>query len=351
MPTLQLGRVEGLQISGGGVAFPERTLSNLDVLRALPARAWRRERVPAEEELQFLADGAAQTLGVRHRAWAHLVGESFDAGSDDSATLSIRAGRAALSDAGVGAAEISLLLVATSTPNRMTGTVSAQVGEALGLDAACLDLRAGCSAGLFALAQAALHLQAGVEHVLVIGSETFSKVIPPESKATAMALGDGAAAVVLSRGPGAMLSAALRTEGGLRHLVSTPGVLPPSQVDLDAGRYFLTGDAEGLTRAAADRYLVAIEQALRKAGLASGQVDLFVPHQTSLPLIDEVAARVGIALERTVRAVDRHANVGAAGVLTALVEARAARAFSRGQKLLLAAVGGGVSSGAMVIEC
>jgi len=354
MPAAQIGPIPDVAVLGGGTAFPRRTLDNLAVLRSLPAAARRPRATPVtDEELAFLASGMEQTLGVRERAWAHLPGAPLDHAVEESTLdLAVGAARCALDDARTGAGEVGLILCATSTPHRMTSTLSAQVAAQLGADCACFDARTGCSGGLFALATAALYLQAGVERVLLVGAETFSKIIPPAHKVAALALGDGAGALVLGRRAGASLDAAwMRTDGALGKLISTDGALPPTAEEIARGGYELSGQPEELSRAVPGKYAEAIAGALERARLDGARVDLFVPHQTSRALIEEVAGVARIPRERAYINVEKHANVGAAGWMVALVEARAAGRCPPGTRLLCAAVGGGMSWAAAVLTC
>ncbi len=354
VPPVELGPVENFGVLGAGTAFPPRTLTNEDVLRALPASAWSsRGRLPDDAQIRFAASALEDTIGVRERAWAHAVGQPLR--HDDAITsvdLSIQAARAALRDAGMEAGELALILCATSTPHRMTSTVSAAVGAALGARAACMDTRTGCSAGLFALATAALYHAAGVGPALVIGAETFSKVIPAESRVAAVSLGDGAAALVVGRKPGARLeSVFLETDGTLGRLITTDGALPPTPEEIARGGYVLSGMPEDLARTVPEKYLGAIVPTMRRAGVQPGEIDLYVPHQTNRAVIAEVASNVGIGPERTWNHVERHANVGSAGWMVAFAEARAEGRVKPGERVLVAAVGGGMSWAAGLLRC
>ena len=231
----------------------------------------------------------------------------------------------------------------------MTSTVSAVVGHRIGaLGAACMDVRSGCSGGLFALATAASLLQVGDGPALVIGTETFSKVIPAVHKMAALSLGDGAGAVVVAKGKGRLLGIALETDGAFGHLITAEGALPPTHEEIDQERYQLSGDPVELTRLVPERYASAIACAL--GSVKPDEVDLFVPHQTSVPLISEVVRRSGVPIERTFINVSAHANIGAAGWLVALAEAAQEGKVLDGAKLLIAAAGGGLSWGAALLE-
>ncbi|MCA1826473.1 MAG: 3-oxoacyl-ACP synthase III family protein [Myxococcales bacterium] len=346
MAALEIGPIEEVCVLGGGTAFPARELSNEDVLR-------RMERVRSEEALQFTARGLEETLGVRARAWTHLVGEPLDpANEENTLDLAIRAARAAIADAGVAAGDLSLIACTTSTPHRMTSTVAGALGAALGVRAACVDTRAGCAAGLFALATSALYQGAGAGPALLVGTETFSKVIPPQSKIAAISLGDGAGALVIGRRPGArLLSSFFETDGALGKLISSDGALPPTPDEIARGGYVLGGAPDELAAAIPGKYEIALRGALARAKLSARQIDLFVPHQTSRELIRKLSRMIGVPDERTFVNVDRHANVGAAGWFVALVEARAAGRCPPGTRVLLGAVGGGMSWGAAVLSC
>jgi 3-oxoacyl-[acyl-carrier-protein] synthase III len=351
MPT-RLGPIDGVAIVGGGTAYPARTLSNEEVLRAVAPWALPGKTLD-DERLAFLASGLEETLGVRERAWAHLPGTPLDHEREETTLdLAVRAAKAALDDAKVSAREVPLVICTTSTPHRMTSTISAALGSALGTQAACFDLRSGCSGGLFALATAALYLAAGIPRVLVVGTETFSKVLPKQSKIAAISLGDGAAAVLLERRDGAaLLSAALSTDGALGGLVTTDGALPPTEAEIARGGYELSGAPDDLAAVIPHKYAEAIGAALDVARMTAGDISLFVPHQTSTPLVHAIAERAGIPAERTFLNVPRHANVGSAGMLGALVEARAEGRFAAGDHVLCAAVGGGMSWAAAVLRC
>ncbi len=351
--SLVLGASGPIRVRGAGTAFPRRLLTNEQVLLLVAPRLWPDREPPAGERLAFLARGLEESLGVRERAWAHVPGEPFRHGEEETTIdLAASAAEKALADAGLAAGDVGLLIASTSTPARMSSTLSAAVGSRLGAKrAACMDLRTGCAAGLFALATAAMYVDAGVGPVVVVGAETFSKVIPPSYKPAVVALGDGAGAIVLDRADRGRIAAAfLATDGDLGRLVSTPGELPPTHEAIDRGDYLLGGEADELAATLPEKYLEAIEGVLARAGAKSADVDLYVPHQTSVPLIRGVASRAGIPEDKTFVNVPRHANVGAAGWLVALAEAREAGRVRAGMRVLLAAVGGGMSWASAILE-
>ena len=351
MPVI-LGPVDAVGVLGAGTAFPERELGNAEALRAVAPYAWPGRTID-DAELAFMAGGVRETMGVDRRAWAHDVGHPLDhAREATTLDLATAAAERALDDAKLTAADVALVLVATSTPHKMTSTVSAQVGARLGARAACMDVRTGCAGALFALSTAALHVAAGAGVALVIGAETFSKIIPPSSKMAAVALGDGAGALVVGPSPAARVDAIfLETDGALGRLITTDGSLPPTVDEIARGGYHLSGSPDDLTATVPAKYAAGIEAALARSNLAASQIDLFVPHQTNVPMMRIVAANAGIPPQRTFVNVPRHANIGAAGWVVAFAEARREVRMKRGARVLVAAVGGGMSWGAAVLSC
>ncbi len=341
-----------MTVLGAGTAFPPTVLTTEELLALAAPRLWPDRPAPDAERLSFLASGLAETLGVRRRAFSHMPGAPLDHGREPSSfTLGLEAARRALADAELDPGSIDLVLASTSTPHRMTGTLSAGLGAELGIHAACMDVRAGCSGGLFALATAGLYLAAGARHVLLVGAETFSKILPPDSKIALVSLGDGAGALVLGKRPHACLRAVyLATDGALGRLITTDGALPPTAAEIERGGYLLSGAPEELLAVVPSRYAEAIGAALARAGITASEVDLFVPHQTSEALVRRVAGGAGIAMDRAFLNVAEHANIGAAGWICAFAEARASGLARAGARVLLAAVGGGMSWAAAVLE-
>jgi 3-oxoacyl-[acyl-carrier-protein] synthase-3 len=336
---------------GAGTAFPKEELTNRDVLLALPKEAWGRRAHAQAEELDFLADGMRKTMGVHRRGWVHRVGTPFSPDEPTSLDLATLAAKDALKSAGLSASDVQLVLCATSTPHRMTSSLAAPLGAALGVQAACVDLRGGCSTGLFGLGTAALMISAAQGPVLLVGADTFSKVIPPQSKVAALSLADGAGALVLGRKRGARLESLFFESDGTRgNLLTADGALPPTEAEIARGGYFLGGSPDEFVTVVPQKYLVAIEGALTHASLKTADIQHYVPHQPGIQVIHGVCQKLGIPLERAFVNVERHANVGAGGWLVALAEAQAEGRFKEGDLVLTASVGGGMSYGAAVLR-
>lgn len=317
---LRAGKVEGIRWMGSAAVFPRLELDNARVLKRVHPE-WPPSRIA------FAAAGILASLGLDRRSWAD---------GEDALSLAIAAARLAAAEANV---PIDVVIAATSTA---PGPVAAPVAADLGLSALAYDLRAGCAGGLLGLSQAA-DLVAGGATVLVVGTDTFSRVLP-EDPMLQLATGDGAAAVVL--GPGgteARLSAAFTTEPA-PGLVGLVGPLPPA-VDT-ANSHRLSGDVLGFGDAALSLY----GRVGTTAMLATGEVPgWLLPQQTTRPLIEALA--VQFEIDRAWERVGRHGNIGAGNLLAAWNAARREGFCRPGTAGLCAVVGGGVTAGAVMWRC
>ena len=324
-----LGPFEDLCIAGMGQAFPPQSYSTFDALTATPAGT-----AMGPDRARYIADELDATLGLETRYWVSPPGTEA---TMNTADLAAEAVRAALADAGLRATDLAGLLVATSTPHRYTGSVAAAVGAALGVEAACVDLRAGCSAGFFALQQAALMVTHGSGPVAIVGADVFSRVIPPTHRLATFLLGDGAAALIVARGSGCLQRVYFESDGRHGGLVKTAGPMPPTVDAVAAGAYQLSGDSAGLDARVRTDYQRAID-----AVAADGTVDRFVPHQTTRPMVEAVREAAGLTDTPTsMNGIAAHANIGAGGWMAALAQATP----KPGERVLCAGVGGGMSWG------
>lgn len=343
MSAITLGPFEGVSVLGSAIALPPKARSTQSALASVPAG----QRMSLERQAH-IAQQLDQWLGLGQRSWSYEPGHGqLEVIGPDTAQLAQQALEQALKASGLSAQELALLLVATSTPHRYTGTVASHVSEALEVHAPCLDLRAGCSAALFGLAQAALYLRAGAKAAAIIGADTFSAILPPDHHLGVCAMGDGAASLVLGHGSSSLLATTFESDGSYASLVSTPGAMPPNAADLAQGGYKLTGDMERFDAEIPKRYAQAIERVLEHAQISPAQIDWFIPNQTSLPALLKTCERARIDPARMwSRGIKAHANIGAAGWIAGLSGAIHARDIQPGQLVLSASVGGGMSWGA-----
>lgn len=289
-----------------------------------------------------------QVVGLKARRWTHLIGTPANHQEENCVDLGVKAVKTLLEEQSLSAKEIDLVLMATTTPHKTTTSSACALGAALEIQAPCLDLKAGCSTGLFALMNAAMYVQQGFENVLLVVSETPSKYANPQIQETVMGVGDAAVALLLTRAEPeqGILGAFMGSDGQLGQLVNTPGLLPPTHDAIDAGLYYYHGQSTELKEAVPMRYLDALQGALTQAGITADQLDWYVPHQVNKALTSAVAQQVGIGPDKQIHVLDRYASATAAGVLLGLHHLL--EKAESGQLVALNTVGGGLSWGAAI---
>jgi 3-oxoacyl-[acyl-carrier-protein] synthase-3 len=350
------GPLLGVHITASAVGLPEpltlpdgRTLEalhNRDVFRLLLGNSY--EAVLVAKGLS--PDWPEQSAGLRYRRWTHLIGTPPDHREETCVDLGVKAVRDLLIAEECEPEEIDLLLLATTTPHKTTTSSACAVAAELGIQAPCLDLKAGCSSGLFGLIQAALYVGAGFEKVLLVVSETPSKYANPRVQETVMGVGDAAVALLLEPGDQGqgILGALIGSDGQLGQLVQTPGLLPPTVAAIEAGQYYYHGQAAELKQAVPARYRDALRGALAQAGCEPADLDWFLPHQVNRSLTAGIAAEFGLEPAQQIHVIDRYGSTTAAGVLLALHHLRSDHAPEAGQLLALTTVGGGLSWGGLI---
>jgi 3-oxoacyl-[acyl-carrier-protein] synthase-3 len=312
-------------IAGTGSALPERRVSNDELA----------ERVDTSDEWII-----ART-GIRFR---HIAGDG-----ETTATLGADAARAALAAAGFDASSIDLIVLATATPDQTFPASATKVQTLLGIDdCIAFDVAAVCSGFLYALSVADSMLRTGAaKRALVIGSETFSRILDWEDRTTCVLFGDGAGAVVLEaqEGDAGILASRLHADGRHNGLLYVDG--GPSTTGT-VGKVRMKGSE--VFRHAVVNLADVMREVLDAAGCAAEQVDWVVPHQANARILDATARKFGLPPEKVVVTVDRHANTSAASVPLALDAAVRDGRIKRGDLLVLEAMGGGFTWGASVVR-
>jgi 3-oxoacyl-[acyl-carrier-protein] synthase-3 len=282
--------------------------------------------------------------GIRAR---HIAGEG-----ETTATLATEAAQKALEAAGIAASQIDLIVLATATPDQTFPATATKVQDALGIrDCVAFDVAAVCSGFLYALSVADSMIRGGGStNALVIGAETFSRILDWEDRATCVLFGDGAGAVVLTAEDGTghttdrgVLSTALHADGRHNQLLYVDG--GPSTTGT-VGKLRMKGSE--VFRHAVVNLAAVLEEAIAKAGMAVADVDWVVPHQANRRILDATARKLGLPAERVVVTVDEHANTSAASVPLALDVAVRDGRIRRGDVIVLEAMGGGFTWGAAV---
>ncbi len=346
----------GVRIAATATAFPEPItlpngsrpdwISNEDIFEMVLGANY----AEVMESQGMRVDYPEQVIGLKHRRWTHLVGTPANHQEENAVGLGVKAVRNIFKQLELGAEDIDLVLFASTTPHKITSASSCALAAELGIQAPCMDLKTGCSTGLYALLTAAMYVQTGFDRVLLVAAETPSKYANPQIQETVIGIGDGAVALLLTPGPDSegILGAFLGADGELGKLVNTPGLLPPTHEAIDAGLYTYHGQVDALKEAVPARYLDAMQGALVKAELKPEAIDWYIPHQVNRALTSAVAHQLGIPTEKQVHVLHQYGSMAGAAVLTALHEALQDRRVQPGHTIALNTVGGGLTWGAII---
>ncbi|HET9488762.1 MAG TPA: beta-ketoacyl-ACP synthase III [Methylomirabilota bacterium] len=321
------------KIVGMGAYAPKRVLSNADL----------------EAMVETNDEWIVQRTGIRER---HIA-EEGEATSD----LAVRAAQQALERANLVPEDIDFIVVGTTTPDMFFPTTANLVQHRLGCRrAGSVDVLAACAGSIYSLTIGARFIEAGkYRRVLCIGAETLSKITDFTDRGTCILLADAAGAAVLEatdEGNG-LLDADLYSDGQYWDLLYMPGGgarHPATRETVDAGLHYAKMKGNEVFKVAVRMFVDCAETILTRHGLSVRDIDLFVPHQANLRIIEAAAKRVGLPMDKVFVNVDRYGNTGAASVYVALEEALAAGRIRRGDLVLMAAFGGGFSWGAALMR-
>ncbi len=313
-------------IVGTGSALPPRRVTNAELA----------ERVDTTHEW------IVERTGIEAR---HIAGDG-----ETTATLATEAARKALDAAGIGADKIGLIVLATATPDQTFPASATRVQTALGIDdCIAFDVAAVCTGFLYALSVADNMVKGGMaDYALVIGSETFSRILDWEDRATCVLFGDGAGALVLKaeeaedRG---ILATRLHADGRHNDLLYVDGGVSTTGT---VGKLRMKG--KEVFRHAVVNLADVLTEALDVAGHRADEVDWVVPHQANKRILDATAKKLGLAPEKVIVTVDQHANTSAASVPLALDVAVRDGRIREGDLVVLEAMGGGFTWGAAVVR-
>jgi 3-oxoacyl-[acyl-carrier-protein] synthase-3 len=317
-------------VVGLGSYLPKRILSNADL----------------EKSLDTTDEWIVQRTGIRQR---HIAAED-----EPTSKLGLYAAAAALDDAGLSATDIDLIIVATSTPDYTFPAVATQIQAELGMHhGAAFDLQAVCSGFVFAVATADKYLLSGShKRALVIGADTFSRLLDWTDRTTCVLFGDGAAAIVLEARPAAgdssdrgVLTSHLRSDGRHRDKLFVDG--GPSSTKT-TGLLRMAG--RDVFRHAVGMVADVVTEAFAATGTTAADLDWFVPHQANRRIIDASAEKLGIAAGKVVVTVDLHGNTSAASIPLALAVARDDGRIKQGDLVMIEAMGGGFTWASALIR-
>jgi 3-oxoacyl-[acyl-carrier-protein] synthase III len=308
------------------------------------------DRIVTNQDLAQIVDTSDEWItartGIRERRIA--------ADGELTSAMGLAAAKAALADAGLEPGDIDLIVLATSTPDQTFPATAVTIQAELGItDGAAFDVQAVCSGFVFAMSTADNYLKSGqFKRALVIGAEAFSRILDWEDRATCVLFGDGAGAVVLEaeRLNGTMadrgiLATSLRSDGRYRDKLYVDG--GPSSTGTVG---HLRMDGPEVFRHAVTKISQVIGETLDKAGYTASDIDWFVPHQANKRILDGAARKLGLDPERVVMTVEKHANTSAASIPLALMTACSDGRIKKGDLVLLEAMGGGFTWGALLIR-
>ncbi len=317
-------------ITGVGSTLPKRVMTNDDISKIVDTSdAWIVERT-----------------GIRSR---HIASDG-----ETTSTLGAAAARLALADAGLTAADVDLIIVATSTPDRTFPASATQIQASLGITrGAAFDLQAVCSGFVYGLTTADALLRCRQsECALVIGSETFSRILDWSDRATCVLFGDGAGAAVLQAGEGAgtmadrgILASHMRSDGRYADKLYVDG--GPSTTKTVG---YLRMEGRDVFKHAVINIASIMEETIFGAGLTPADIDWFVPHQANRRILEGTAKKLGIPEDKIVITLDRHGNTSAASIPLALDAAVKDGRIKRGDLVLMEAMGGGFTWGAVLVR-
>jgi 3-oxoacyl-[acyl-carrier-protein] synthase-3 len=307
------------------------------------------DRIVPNAEFEALIDTSDEWIRTR----SGIERRHFAAEGQATSDLATRAAIAALADAGLEAAEIDAIIVATSTPDLTFPSVATMVQGRLGMVTGfAFDVQAVCAGFVFALTNAnALILSGQARRVLVIGAETFSRLMNWQDRSTCVLFGDGAGAVVLEATEGdgtasdrGILATDLHSDGRYKDILYVDGGTSTGTTG------HLVMEGKEVFRHAIEKLAETAHHALDKAGLTPDDVDWIVPHQANIRIIEGTAKRMQVPMDRVVVTVQDHGNTSAASIPLALSVGRARGQIKRGDLLVTEAIGGGLAWGSVVLR-
>jgi 3-oxoacyl-[acyl-carrier-protein] synthase-3 len=316
------------RIAGLGKYLPERVVTNADLEKLVDTTdAWIQERTGILERRQAAGDESASTLGIQ-------------------------AARDALAQAEINAADLDLVIAATTSPDGMFPAIASYIQDGIGARrAGAFDINAACVGFVTAMATASQFIATGAaERVLVVGADVLSRIVDWTDRGTCVLFGDGAGAVVLEASDGGRpFSFVLRSDGSVADALYASG---PCAAPLlaDPGAHFIRMDGRQVFKFAVHAMDSATREVLAGAGLTVDDIDLLVPHQANLRIITATAKALGLPPEKAMINVDRYGNTSSASIPMALCEALEQDRLHAGDHVILVAFGGGLVWGALLLE-
>jgi|TARA_B100001964_G_scaffold236378_1_gene298013 3-oxoacyl-[acyl-carrier-protein] synthase-3 len=317
------------RITGSGSYLPEKILTNREL----------------EGLLDTTEDWIYTRSGIRER---HIAAEN-----EFTCDLAEKAARAALERAGRTPAEVDLVVVATTTPDQVFPSTACLLQNRLGIQGCpAFDVQAVCAGFIYALDVVYRYIRTGGSRcALVVGAETFSRILNWEDRSTCVLFGDGAGAMIVEEAtqPG-ILSSHLHADGSFKDLLCVPIGVSTAHQEMLAGKAYTEMQGKEVFRWAVTALGDAVIEVLEANGVDRGEIDWLVPHQANIRIIQAIARRLDLSMDNVVVTIDRHGNTSAASVPLAFDEAVRDGRIKPGQKIIFEAFGGGFTWGSMLIQ-
>lgn len=323
----------GIKIIGTGKYVPSKVLTNHD--------------------LEKMVDTNDEWIRTRTGIVERRIADDSQATSD----LAVEAAKIAISNAGLKAEDIDMLICATITPDMVFPATAYLIAEKLGIKRAGLDINAACSGFVYGSSVAYSYLRAGIfKNILVIGAETLSRITDWQDRSTCVLFGDGAGAVVytIDDSKSDILAIELGGDGGCADLLYMPAggsKMPASEETVRNRLHFIKMNGRETFKMAVRMMTESVEKVIVKAGWSKEDIKLVIPHQANIRIIDSIAEYLGVNREDKVFVnLDKYGNTSAASIPIALAEAVEQGKIQRGDKVVLVAFGGGFSWGAVALN-
>jgi 3-oxoacyl-[acyl-carrier-protein] synthase-3 len=314
------------RIIGTGSYLPTHILTNADL----------------EKRIETTSEWIVERTGIRER---HIAAEG-----ELTSDLAQRAAESALEAAGIEASEIELIVVATTTSDRVFPSTACVLQAKLGITNGCpaLDVQAVCSGFVYAVSVADQFIRSGqVKTALVVGAETLSRITDWDDRSNCMLWGDGAGAVILraSEQPG-IIATHLHADGRYQDLLFVDGGVSLKK----EGAYYMRMSGNAVFKMAVNTLDAIVDETLAANGLQKSDIDWLVPHQANIRIIQATAKKLGMSMDRVVVTVDRHGNTSAASIPLALDTAVREGKIKAGERVLMEAFGGGFTWGSVLVQ-
>ena len=314
-------------ILGTGSYLPARRLTNDDLSKIVDT---------SDEWI-------ATRTGIKAR---HIAAEN-----EQTSDLAVAAAKAALADAAISAKDIDLIIVATSTPDMTFPATACIVQNKLGI-AGCpaFDVQAVCAGFMYAMATANAYIRSGMaKRALVIGAETFSRLLDWNDRRTCVLFGDGAGAVILgaSEQEGGIISTKLQADGSYSQILQTPGKIAAGSIE---GSPYLYMDGQAVYKFAVKALANVAREVIEESNLQPADIDWIIPHQANLRIIESTARHLGVPMDKVIVTLSEQGNTSAASIPLALDEGIRSGRIRHGQILLLEGIGGGFAWGAITLK-